>query len=72
MVADGAVEGQHPLLNLAGGVHDQRDGISLWIAGHRLLRDQDGLFGNPFLHHGPDKHARKEEYISDWERPSAG
>ena len=32
LVADGPIEGEHPLLNLAFGVHDQGQRIPLWIA----------------------------------------
>ena len=42
---------------------DQGDGVSLGGAAHPLLGDQNGLFGNTFLDHGPDKHARQEQIV---------
>ena len=56
-------EGQLPLLDRVGLIHDQGDGFALGGAAHPLLGHQDGLLGNTFLDHGPDKHARQEQIV---------
>ena len=43
LVADGAVDHDLSLRNFLRAIHNQRDGISFRITGHRLLRNQDGL-----------------------------
>jgi hypothetical protein len=53
-------------LNLALGVHNKGQRISLWIAGHSLLRDQDGLLADAVFHHCPHKHARQEKSFWIW------
>jgi hypothetical protein len=60
-IAEGSIEGELPLLDLAGPVHHQGHGIPLGSAAHPLLGHQDGLVGDALLHHGPDEHARQEQ-----------
>ena len=60
LVAQGAVGRDRPLLDFAFGVHDQGDGISLGIARHGLLGNENGLLIHAFFNDRPNEHARQE------------
>ena len=66
MVADGAIDREHPLLDLVLGIHDQGHRIAFGVAGHGLLGDQDGLFHRRPPSPPPGRTCPAADSRSDW------
>ena len=59
-IAVGVARLQLTLLDLVAGVHHQRGGGTFGVAGDALLRREDRVIHDAFIHSGADEHARQK------------